>query len=332
MLCKRHRLKAGLLTLLSAVIFVAAASALHAQPAKSSYPNRAVRLVVGFAPGGGNDIIARLLADKLAKSLGQPVIVENKPGAGGGVAASFVKSQPADGYTLLIGASGAMVVGPAIGTPATFDTLTDFDPISILGTFPLVALVSADSPHKTLADLVAWSKANPASANYASSSPTFTLATELLKLKTGATLQRVSYRGSNDSVLAVLGNQVTAAMVDPLPAMPLVRDGKLRALAVTSSQRLPELPDVPTMAEAGISGVVAEFWSGLFAPKNTPPDILAVVQEQVRLAMQEADVRDRLRALATDATSSTPAAFSERITSDLKAWRDVAKAANVTAE
>jgi len=326
MLSRRHLLHAGLL---SPALFAATAAA---QPAGAAYPNRAVRLVVGFPPGGGNDIIARLLADKLSKSLGQTVIVENKPGAGGAVAAAFVKSQPADGYTLMVGASGAMVVGPAIGTPATYDTLADFEPISILGTFPLILSVNAESPHRTLADLVAWSKANPTNANYASASPTFTLAAELLKLKTGAPLQRVSYRGSNDAVLAVLGGQVTAAMTDPLPAIPLLKDKKLRALVVTSAARLAELPDAPTMAEAGIDGAEAVFWSGLFAPKNTPAEIVSRIALDVKAAMQDADVRERLRALATDATSSSPAEFTARIGSELKAWNSVAKTANVTAE
>jgi tripartite-type tricarboxylate transporter receptor subunit TctC len=303
-----------------------------AQSAAGSYPNRTVRLVVGFAPGGGNDIIARLLADKLSRSLGQPVIVENKPGAGGAAAAAFVKAQPADGYTLMVGASGAMVIGPAIGTPVEYDSLLDFQPISILGTFPLVLSVNAESPHKTLADLIAWSKANPANANYASASPTFTLATELLKLKTGASLQRVTYRSSNDSVLAVLANQVTTAMTDPLPAIPLLQDKKLRALAITSANRLAELPDVPTMAEAGIAGAEAEFWSGLFAPRNTPPDIVSRLESAVKSAMQDQEVRERLRSLATNATSSTPAEFAERIRTELKVWGSVAKAANVTIE
>ena len=136
-------------------------------------------------PGGSNDIVARLLAEKLNKSLGQPAIVENKPGGGGAVAAAFVKSQPADGYTLLVGASGAMVVGPAIGAPASYETLGDFDPVSILVTFPLVFIVNAESPHKTLKDFVAWSKANPSASNYGSASPTFTLAAELLKFEPG---------------------------------------------------------------------------------------------------------------------------------------------------
>jgi len=300
--------------------------------AQSDYPNRPLRLVVGFAPGGSNDIVARLLAEKLQKSFGQPAIVENKPGGGGAVAATYVKSQAADGYTLLIGASGAMVVGPAIGAPASYDTLADFDPISILGTFPLVLFVNAESPHRTLKDLVAWSKANPSSSNYGSASPTFTLAAELFKLRTGASMQRVSYRGSNDAVLAVLGNQVTTAFTDTLPAIPLLKDGKLRALAVTSPNRLPELPDVPTMTEAGISGAEAVFWTGLFLPKGTPKEIQHRLETEARTAMQDPEVRQRLRALATDAASSTPAEFADRIAADLKAWGAVAKAANVTME
>jgi tripartite-type tricarboxylate transporter receptor subunit TctC len=328
MLRRRELLCGGLLALTMPALTTVAA----AQSAAGSYPNRPVKLVVGFAPGGGNDIIARLLADKLSKSLGQPVIVENKPGAGGASAAAFVKAQSADGYTLMVGASGAMVIGPAIGAPAEYDSLKDFQPISILGTFPLVLSVNAESPHKTLADLIAWSKANPGSANYASASPTFTLATELLKLKTGAPLQRVTYRSSNDSVLAVLANQVTMAMTDPLPAIPLLRDGKLRALAVTSPSRLPELPDVPTMAEAGITGAEAEFWSGLFAPKNMPPEIVSRLEADVKAAMQNQGLRERLRSLATNPASNSPAEFTERIATELKVWGAVAKTANVTIE
>lgn len=326
MLRRHHLLCAGPLALLLAMLTTVAVAQ------SAAYPERPVKLVVGFPPGGGNDIIARLLANKLSSSLGQPVVVENKPGAGGAVAAAFVKSQPPDGYTLLIGASGAMVIGPAVGTPVEYDTISDFQPISVLGTFPLVLSVNAETPHKTLADLIAWSKANPSAANYGSASPTFTLATELLKLKTGAALQRVTYRGTNDVVLAILANQITMAMTDPLPAIPLLRDGKLRGLAVTSASRLAELPDVPTMTEAGVTGAEAEFWSGLFAPKNTPPDIVSRIGSEVKAAMQDRDVRERLRALATDATSSTPAEFTERIKSELKAWGAVAKTANVTIE
>ena len=309
-------------------------SALSASPvfAQSDFPNRPVRLVVGFAPGGSNDIVARLLAEKLQKSFGQPVVVDNKPGAGGAVAAAFVKSQPADGYTLLVGASGAMVVGPAIGAPATYDTLGDFEPVSLLVTFPLVFIVNAESPYKTLKDFVDWSKTNADNSNYASASPTFTLAAELLKLRTGANMQRVSYRGTNVAVVAVLGNQVTAAMTDTLPAMPLLKDGKLRALAVTSPSRLSELPDVPTTTEAGVPNAEAVFWTGLFAPKGTPKEILGRLEAEVKNTMQTPEVQQQLRALATDPASSTPAEFVDRIKADLKVWSEIAKTANVTNE
>jgi tripartite-type tricarboxylate transporter receptor subunit TctC len=145
-------------------------------------------------------------------------------------------------------------------------------------------------------------------------------------------MQRVSYRGSNDAVVAVLGNQVTAAMTDPLPAIPLIKDGKLRALAVTSPTRLAELPDVPTMSEAGIAGAEAVFWTGLFAPKGTPTEIIARLAAEVKSAMQDPEIQQRLRLLATHANSSSPAQFADRITADLKAWAEVAKAANVTVE
>lgn len=327
MMRSRRSWMAGLAAL--GVVIASSASPVLAQ---SEYPNRPVRLVVGFAPGGSNDIVARLLAERLQKSFGQPVVVDNKPGAGGAVAAAYVKSQPADGYTLMVGASGAMVVGPAIGAPATYDTLADFDPVSLLVTFPLVFIVNAESPHKTLKDFVAWSKTNASDSNYASASPTFTLAAELLKMRTGASMQRVSYRGTNVAVVAVLGNQVTAAMTDTLPAMPLLKDGKLRALAVTSPTRLAELPDVPTTTEAGVPNAEAVFWTGLFAPKGTPKEILGRLGAEVKTTMQAPEVQQQLRTLATDPASGTPAEFTDRIKADLKVWSDVAKAANVTME
>lgn len=323
----RHRWPLSALAALAAI--VSPITTLQAQSPAPSYPSQTIRLVVGFAPGGSNDILARLVAEKLNKAFGQSVIVENKPGAGGALAAGFVKTQPPDGYTLLVGASGAMVVGPAISAQTPYDTLRDFEPVSLLGTFPLVLTAAADAPFKTLGDLVEWSKKNPASANYASASPTFTLAAELLKLKTGATIQRVTYRGSNDAVMAVLSNQVTAAITDPLPAIPMIQDGKLRALAVTAPTRLPELPDVPTMAQSGVSGAEALFWTGLFAPKNTPKEITTRLEAEIRKIMNDTEVRQRLRMLATDATSSSSEEFAERIKSDLQAWSAVAKAANV---
>ena len=251
---------------------------------------------------------------------------------GGSTAAAYVKSLPPDGYNLLVGASGAMIVAAATGATLNYDTLTDFESISVLGTFPVVLIVAADGPHKTAKDLASWSIANPNLANYASVSPTFTLAAELFKLKTGASMQRVSYRGSAEAVVAVVSKQVTAAVTDTLPAMPLIQDGQIRALAVTTTKRLAALPDVPTMEEAGISGADATFWTGLFAPKGTPPAIVKLLQEHIQRAMAADDVRQKLSTLATDAASSDSEYFTQLIKADLEKWKAVAKAANLKQE
>jgi tripartite-type tricarboxylate transporter receptor subunit TctC len=297
---------------------------------QANYPMQPVRLVVGFAAGGGNDVIARLLADKLTARLGQPVIVENKPGAGGVTAAAFVAGQPADGYTLLVGASGAMTIAPAVTKTMPFDTLRDFSPITLVASFPLVMVVASESEFKTVQDLVAWSKKNPDKANYATSSPTFTLSTELFKLRTGSMLQNIPYRGSGESVTGVLGGQTTTAIIDPLPAMPLVQSGQLRALAITSAVRAPELPEVPTMHEAGVSDLNLTIWSGIFAKKGTPDAILTKLEAELRGALQLPDVKARFRALVSDAVGNSSAEFKAVIEADIAKWSAVVKAANIT--
>jgi tripartite-type tricarboxylate transporter receptor subunit TctC len=331
-----HWFKSGWSRCLSAAAAVAltglATHTAQAQGATDKYPSRAVRLVVGFAPGGGNDILARIIGERLAKAFGQPFIIENKPGAGGGLAATSVMSQPPDGYTLLVGASGAMAIAAAVTPNLGYDTLRDFTPISMVATFPLVLVVNAEAPIKSVSDLIAWSKANPAAANYATSSPAFTLATELFKLKTGAEMQRVTYRGSNDSVISVLSKQTTATLVDSLPAIPLVQDGKLRALAVTSNSRVPELPNAPTMAEAGVKDMDVALWTGLFGPSGLPPEILTKLETKMKAIMKDPQVRERLRTLAADAVGNSSAEFAAHIKSELASWSEVATAANVKIE
>ena len=317
----RHRWLVALAMVLAGVL----------QASSQNWPSKPVRIIVPVTAGSATDVTARVIADHLTQQIGQPVVVENRTGAGGTTGMGYVaKSVEPDGYTILVH-SAAFVIQPATFPNLGYDSGKDFAGVTLLGNAPLV-MIASPTKYKTLKDLVTWSKANPAASNYGSASPTFTLAAELFKLRTGASMQRVSYRGSNDAVVAVLSNQVTTAFTDTLPAIPLLKDGKLRALAVTSPARLPELPDVPTMTEAGITGAEAVFWTGLFVPKGTPKDILQRLETEVRAAMQDPEVRQRLRALATDATSSTPAEFTERITADLKAWGAVAKAANVTVE
>lgn len=300
--------------------------------AQEIYPNRTIRLIVGFAAGGGNDLIARILAQELQTSLGQAVVVENKVGAGGRVSADYVKQQPADGYTLLIGASGAMAISVAVAEKLPYNTLRDFVPISMAAEFPLLMVVNPDSPAKTVKEFVAWAKANPEKSNYGTSSVGFTLATELFKLKSGAPIQAIPYKSGNEMVLGVIGGQSSMTIVDPPPAIPQIEGGKLRALAVTASKRMVELPDVPTMEEAGFPDVQVGLWSGVFAPANTPTPIVKKLEAEIQRIMQKPDVKQKFRAMATDAVGNTSEQFKIDIERETKMWRGVADAANLKLE
>jgi tripartite-type tricarboxylate transporter receptor subunit TctC len=318
---------------LTVALIVAPASdaAAQADPA-ANYPNRFVKLVVGFAAGGGNDIIARIVSEKLQARLGQPVIVENKPGAGGSLAALAVKGAPPDGYTLLMGASGAMSVTPAISVRPPYTTLTDFTPITNLVSFPLILSVHTAHPAQTLPELVAWMKANPDKSNYATSSPAFTLATELFKLRSGAPATAIPYKGSGEMVFAVISRQAVFTIADPLPTTTQVKSGQLRALAVTAGARLPELPDVPPLAEGGVTGADVGLWSGVFAPAGTPPPIVRRLETELRAIMQMADVKEKFRVLATPTAGSTAAEFVDLIERETKMWTEVGRAAHVKLE
>jgi tripartite-type tricarboxylate transporter receptor subunit TctC len=296
--------------------------------AQTPYPDRPIRVVVGFTPGGGNDIIARVFGQKLSESLGQPVIIENKPGAGAMLATEYVARSAPDGYTLLVGASGAMTISPAVYEKMSYDTMRDFKPVSSLGSFPLILIVNAKSPFKSLADLVAYAKANPDKANYSSSSAAFQLATELFKQKTGAPMQMIPYKGANDSVTAVISGEVTATIADAGPVISQVNGGTVRALAVAAPTRAESLPDVPTMKEAG-ADVEAVLWSGIFVPAATPPDIAKKLEaEFVRIARLP-DVVSRLKQLNIDSVGSSSEEFSRIIAADLERWKAVARAGNI---
>jgi tripartite-type tricarboxylate transporter receptor subunit TctC len=201
--------------------------------AQGDYPNRVVRVVVGFAAGGGNDIFARLVGQKLSEILGQSVIIENKPGAGARLANEYVLTQPADGYTLLVAASGGMSIASAIYPKLGYHPTRNFVPLTMIANFPLILAIQADHPARTVQDLVAYMKANPDKSNYATSSPSFTIATELFKLKTGAPGQSIPYKSSGESLVSVLSGQTLLTIADGPPTVPMVKGGKIRALAVT---------------------------------------------------------------------------------------------------
>ncbi len=258
-------------------------------PAQSNYPTRPVRLVVGFAAGGGNDIFARLVGAKLSEILGQPVFIENRPGAGGRLAAEYVSNQPGDGYTLLVGASGQMSIAAAIYPDLKYHPTKTLIPLAMMGSFPLIMVIGPDNLSGNVKELVEWAKQHPDKANYPSTSPAFTIAMEQLKLKSGMPAVMIPYKSSNEMILSVLDGQTMTAIADPPPTVPQVKGGKVRALAVTGAERLAELPDVPSMAEAGYPGVDVHLWSGIFAPAATP----AAHRRQIGKDTERVDPRSR---------------------------------------
>ncbi len=307
-----------------ALMLLAAASPAHAQGDAANYPNKVIRMIVGFAAGGGNDIFARLVATKLTEKTGWTVIIENKPGAGGRLAADYAAKEAPDGYTILVGASGAMAIGPIIYKTG-YDTLKSFEPVTMIADFPLILVVHPDHPAKSVKELVEWTKANPDKANYSSSSPAFTLPTELFKLRTGAKGVAIPYKSSGEMLLGVVSGNAAMAVIDPPPTTAQVQAGKLRALAVTGAKRTRELPDVPTMAEAGVPGVVVGLWSGFFVPAGTPKPIIDKLAAELRDVILNTPVRDQLVGMAVNPAGNTPDEFRRLIAEEIKLWQAVVK-------
>jgi tripartite-type tricarboxylate transporter receptor subunit TctC len=303
----------------------------HAQEDPAKYPTRAIHIVVGFTPGGGNDLIARIVGQKLSETFNQPVVIDNKPGGGAIVATEYVAKAQADGYTLLVGASGAMAINPAVYAKLPYDPVRDFIPVSELGSFPLILIVNASSAIKSVTELVAFAKANPAQANYSSSSAAFQLVTELFKQKTGAPMQEIPYKGANDSVMAVISSQVTATIADAGPVSGQVKSGQVRALAVTSPERADDLPDVPTMKEAG-ADVDAVLWSGIFVPRNTPPAIVGKLEAELMRITRSPEVAAKLRPLGILPVGNSSVEFAKILASDIARWTEVARAGNIRIE
>ena len=302
----------------------------HAQgDAAQTYPTKPIHLVVGFGPGGGNDIYARLIQPKLAERLGKPVVIENKSGAGGTIAATLVAKSAPDGHTLYLGATGAMTISPAVFSKLPYDTLRDFTPISMIAWNPLLLAVNANTPVKSVQELVAYAKANPAKATYASSSPAFLLPTEQFKQRTGAPLVGANYKSSGESLAAVISGEVLMAIADAPPVIEQLKAGRVRALAVMSAQRFTDLPDVPTMAEAGLPDLEVRLWSGVFAPAATPPAIVKRLEKEMIEIIRLPEVSDRLKQLQVDPSGSTSEEFKGLIAAELTRWAAVAKAANI---
>jgi tripartite-type tricarboxylate transporter receptor subunit TctC len=307
---------------LLAILVLCSALIVSPASAQGDYPNKVIRMIVGFAAGGGNDIFARLIAQRLTERTGWTVIIENKPGAGGRLAADYAAKEAPDGYTILVGASGAMAIGPIIYKTG-YDTLKSFEPVTMIADFPLILVVKPDHPAKTAKELVEWTKANPDKANYSTSSPAFTLPTELFKLRTGAKGVAIPYKSSGEMLLGVISGNAAMAIIDPPPTTSQVQGGKLRALAVTGAKRTRELPDVPTMAEAGIPGVQVGLWSGFFVPTGTPKPIIDKLAKELRAVILDSPARDQLVGMAVNPSGNSPEEFRTLIADEIKMWQQV---------
>jgi tripartite-type tricarboxylate transporter receptor subunit TctC len=297
-----------------------------------TYPSRPVRLIVGFTPGGGVDINARLLAPKLSEALGQPVIVENKPGAGTNIANEFVAKSAPDGYTLLFN-SPAVAINMSLYKDPHYDVIRDFAPVSVFSDSTNILVVPSSLPAKTLKELVALARDKPGTLNFSSagSGTTQHLAGELFKLRTGIQMVHVPYRGSAPSIAALLSAEVQLSFVNPLAIGGHVKSGRLRALAVAGPRRAPLLPEVPTMKEAGVEGVEVPLWFGMLAPAGTPRDAIAALAAGVQRAARDPDMRKRLEEQGGEPVGSTPEEFAALLREEVAKWAEVVKVSGAKA-
>jgi tripartite-type tricarboxylate transporter receptor subunit TctC len=294
-----------------------------------TYPNKPVRIIVGQAAGGGVDTIARLVAQKMMEGLGQPVIVENKPGAGGIIGTTFVTKAPPDGYTLLMAPIGNIVFTQILYTKLPYSAQRDLTPISMLATFPLLLVVNASQPYHTVQELVAYMKANPSKANYGGSGPAFQFATELFKIKTGTEAQFIQYKSTSEAITALIAGDLLLALADTGPASEPVAGGRLRALAVTAPHRLASLPNVPTMAEAGLPELEIQYWVGLFAPAGTPQPIVKRLEEEANRIVGLPEIAKRMTSMQVSPAGTSVEEFAKILAADLARWSAVAKAADI---
>jgi tripartite-type tricarboxylate transporter receptor subunit TctC len=294
-----------------------------------NYPDKPIRIVVGYAAGGGNDIIVRVMQPEMQKGLGQPVIVENKPGAQSIIAAELVARSPGDGYTLLMGPSGPMTINPATYSKLPYDAQRDFTPISMICEFPLLVTVDAKLPIRSVKELIEFAKANPGKANYASSAGIFQITTEMFNQRTGSKFVMIPYKSSGESVQALISGNVALTIVDPPPATGPLKAGTIRALAVTSPKRHPSWPDLPTMAEAGVPEMEVPVWTAFFAPAKTPPAIVARLQKEIARVVQTTEVKERFGQMGLDPVGGTAEELRKRVAQDIAKWSAVAKAANI---
>ena len=305
-----------------------------AAEAQTAYPTKPVRVVVPFPAGGTTDILARAASQKLSETWGQQALVDNRPGAGGNIGAELVAKAPPDGYTLLMGTVGTHAINSSLYPKMPYDHVKDFAPVILVAGVPNVLVVHPSLPVNSVQELIAYAKANPGKLNFASSGSgtSIHLSGELFKVMTGVQMTHIPYKGSAPALTDLVGGQVQL-MFDNLPSsLAFIKAGKLRALAVTSAQRSPALPDVPTVAESGVPGFEATSWFGLLAPAGTPRDIVAKINADTQKWLASPDAKDKLAAQGAAAAGGSPEDFAKHIQAETAKWARVVKESGAKVE
>jgi tripartite-type tricarboxylate transporter receptor subunit TctC len=315
--------------LLAAFVLLASLGALAQEP----YPSKPIRMILPFPPGGGTDLLGRLIADRLAAALGQPVVTENRGGAGGNVGAEAAARSAPDGYTIVLVAP-SLAISPTLYSKLNYDPIKDFAPIALVAQVPNVMITHPSVPATTLTEFIAYARANPGKLNFGSGGlgTSNHLAGELFNLRTGAGLIHVPYKGVNLAMNGVLAGEVHLVFIGvPVPA-PHIKAGRLRALAVLARERSPLVPDVPTAAEAGLADFDVTTWYGILAPAGTPRPIIQRLNAELTKMMQAPEIKERLGAMGTDPLTSTPEEFGAYIKREIAKWGDVTRKAGLHAE
>ncbi|MEO7728682.1 MAG: tripartite tricarboxylate transporter substrate binding protein [Burkholderiales bacterium] len=312
------------------LLLLAAAGAVCAE----AYPNRPIRFIVPFAPGGSTDTLARTIGLKLGEALGQQVVVDNRSGGNGNIGTDIVAHAVPDGYTILLGYIANLAIGPSLYAKLPFDPVKDFAPVTQLAVAPNILVVHPSVPVKNFREFIAYAKANPAKINFASAavaSPGH-LAGELLNIAAGIHMQHVPYKGSGQAVIDLLGGQVQAMVSGMSSVMVHIKAGRLRPLAVTGAQRSPAVPELPTIAESGFPKFEATAWYGVLAPAGTPKTIVTRLHDEIVRVLKMPDVKERLEYVGFELVGGTPEAFAAYIKTEIKKWQPVVKASGVKPE
>ena len=319
----------------TASLCLGATAGLHTTAhAQDAWPSKPLRLIVPFTPGGVTDTSGRLIAESLGKRLGQQVVVDNKPGASGNIGTALAKGSAPDGYTLVLGFDGTMVINPHVFAKVPFDPVKDFAPIGKIGDATLILVANPNVPAKSLLDVVNLSKSTAGGLSFGTSGTGGTphIAGELLKMRTGANLTHIPYKGGGQAMTDVLGGTIPLVYTAVAGAHGHVKAGKLKAIAVSSAQRTSSLPDVPTFAESGVPDFVVNSWVGLFAPTGTPAAILTRLNTELNAVLNDATVREKLRAMGIEPSPGSADQYRDEVKRDLDRYGAVVKAAGISVE